>query len=134
MADAANLGTSATAKIDVETPWGQWRQVPVPLRGDHQAGNAALAVATAGLLAKTRLRIPAQAIYDGMAAVRWPARIEVVSQSPWVVVDAAHNWASTEALGADARIAVFGPAADPHLCRDERQRRGGAFETSAPAV
>jgi dihydrofolate synthase/folylpolyglutamate synthase len=116
----ANPGTSGTAEIDVETPWGQWRQVPVPLRGDHQAGNAALAVATAGLLAKTRLRIPDRAIYDGMAAVRWPARIEVVGQSPWVVVDAAHNWASTEALvrtlesqfSARRRILIFAGTKD----------------------
>jgi dihydrofolate synthase/folylpolyglutamate synthase len=33
-----------------------------------------------------------------MSAVRWPARIEIVSRSPLVVVDAAHNWASAEAL------------------------------------
>jgi dihydrofolate synthase / folylpolyglutamate synthase len=111
---------SAWPEIDVETPWGKWKHVPVPLRGVHQAGNAALAVATAGLLAARRLPISERSIYDGMAAVRWPARIELVSQSPLVIVDAAHNWASTEALvrtlesqfSARRRILVFAATKD----------------------
>jgi dihydrofolate synthase/folylpolyglutamate synthase len=86
------------AKIDVETPWGCADNVPVSLLGTHQGANAALAVAAARLLTTRSLEIPLRAIYDGMAAVRWPARIEVVATSPIVVVDAAHNWASTQAL------------------------------------
>lgn len=84
--------------IDIETPWGQSDDVPVALLGAHQGANAALAVATARLLATRSLRIPARAIQDGMALVRWPVRIEVVARAPLVVVDAAHNWASTQAL------------------------------------
>jgi len=84
--------------IDVETPWGSWRKVPVSLRGLHQGANAALAVSTAGLLAACNLEMSSRAIYNGMSAVRWPARIEIVSRSPLVLVDAAHNWASAEAL------------------------------------
>ncbi len=85
-------------KIDVETPWGRADDVPVSLLGSHQGANAALAVAAARLLATRSWTIPSRAIHDGMAAVRWPARIEVVASSPIVVVDAAHNWASTQAL------------------------------------
>jgi len=85
-------------KIDVETPWGCADDVPVSLLGSHQGANAALAVAAARLLATRSFKIPLWAIHDGMAAVRWPARIEVVASSPLVVVDAAHNWASTQAL------------------------------------
>jgi dihydrofolate synthase / folylpolyglutamate synthase len=85
-------------KIDIETPWGVSDRVPVPLLGKHQGANAALAVATARLLAIHSLKIPLSAIDDGMAAVKWPARIEVLASSPIVVVDAAHNWASTQAL------------------------------------
>ncbi|HUE17932.1 MAG TPA: folylpolyglutamate synthase/dihydrofolate synthase family protein [Planctomycetaceae bacterium] len=125
--DDSPLGAAAKASvserriaIDVQTPWGQWTRVPVPLRGLHQASNAALAVATAGLLAARNLRIASRAIYDGMSAVRWPARIEVIAESPLVVVDAAHNWASTEALArtlesqfsARRRILVFAATKD----------------------
>jgi dihydrofolate synthase / folylpolyglutamate synthase len=84
--------------IDVETPWGSWSRVPVPLRGLHQGANAALAVSAAGLLAERNLKLSSRAIYDGISGIRWPARIEIVSRSPLVVVDAAHNWASAEAL------------------------------------
>jgi dihydrofolate synthase / folylpolyglutamate synthase len=113
--------TSAShLSIDVQTPWGQWTQVPVPLRGFHQGTNAALAVATAGLLAAGNLRISCKAIDDGMSAVRWPARIEVIATSPTIVVDAAHNWASTEALvrtleaqfSARRRILIFAGTKD----------------------
>jgi len=84
--------------IDVETPWGSWSRVPVPLRGLHQGANAALAVSAAGLLAERNLKLSSRAIHDGISGIRWPARIEIVSRSPLVVVDAAHNWASAEAL------------------------------------
>jgi dihydrofolate synthase/folylpolyglutamate synthase len=88
----------ADQSIDVKTPWTHCLDVPVPLRGLHQADNAALAVATASLLATRGLEIASHAVRSGMSAVRWPARIEVIARSPTVVVDAAHNWASTEAL------------------------------------
>lgn len=97
-ATAKSNASADRLAIDVETPWGEWTRIPVPLRGLHQGGNAALAVATAGLLAASHPRISSRAIHEGMSAVRWPARIEVIASHPTVVVDAAHNWASTEAL------------------------------------
>jgi dihydrofolate synthase / folylpolyglutamate synthase len=97
-APAPNRFARVPLTVDVETPWGCSDDVPVSLIGAHQGANAALAVATAKLLAARSLEIPAQAIHDGMSAVKWPARIEVVAHAPVVVLDAAHNWASTEAL------------------------------------
>jgi dihydrofolate synthase/folylpolyglutamate synthase len=38
------------------------------------------------------------AVMAGLSEVRWPVRIEVLRTEPIVLVDAAHNWASTEAL------------------------------------
>ena len=91
--------------IDVETPWGKWSGLKVPLRGDHQADNAALAVAAATLLRQFGPRVPDSAVNAGLSSVRWPARIELLGTRPTVVVDAAHNWASTGALsGRSTRI------------------------------
>ena len=84
--------------IDVETPSQNWAAVPVPLVGEHQAANAALAVGVIDVLAAQGRHIAADAVYTGMANVRWPLRIEVLRQRPLVVVDAAHNWASVAAL------------------------------------
>jgi dihydrofolate synthase / folylpolyglutamate synthase len=84
--------------IDVETPWGKWNELPLALRGEHQADNAALAVAATTLLGQLGWTVPHAAVARGLARVRWPARIEVIGSRPTVVVDAAHNWAATQAL------------------------------------
>jgi dihydrofolate synthase/folylpolyglutamate synthase len=55
-----------------------------------------------------------------LAEVRWPARIEVVSARPALILDAAHNLASIQALvetleesfAARRRVLVFGASGD----------------------
>jgi len=68
------------------------------LLGRHQAANAALAVAVISRLNSIGWAIPDEAIVRGIAAAKCPARIEVISERPWVILDTAHNTASTEAL------------------------------------
>jgi dihydrofolate synthase/folylpolyglutamate synthase len=63
------------------------------LLGEHQAANAAIAAEVA-----KRLRIVDKAIADGLQRVTWPARIEVTSREPVVILDCAHNVPSVEAL------------------------------------
>jgi dihydrofolate synthase/folylpolyglutamate synthase len=90
------------------------------LAGVHQGANAAVAIATIAELRRQGWDISAAAIRQGLAQVRWPARIEVVSRHPTVVLDAAHNVASIEALvrvldesfSASARLLVFATARD----------------------
>jgi dihydrofolate synthase/folylpolyglutamate synthase len=66
--------------------------------GRHQAANAAVAVATLSQLRRAEWQISDEAIQHGLRAARCPARIEVISQRPVVVLDAAHNEASVAAL------------------------------------
>jgi dihydrofolate synthase/folylpolyglutamate synthase len=68
------------------------------LLGEHQAANAAVAVATLERLRDAGLSIPDAAIARGLAEVRWPARVEVISRRPAVILDTAHNVPSVEAL------------------------------------
>ncbi|MFN4259075.1 MAG: bifunctional folylpolyglutamate synthase/dihydrofolate synthase [Gemmataceae bacterium] len=75
-----------------------WPWMELGLLGEHQAANAALAVAVVEHLRAERIDIPDQAVRDGLAQVRWPARMEVVSRRPLVVLDCAHNVASVQAL------------------------------------
>jgi dihydrofolate synthase/folylpolyglutamate synthase len=75
--------------------------------GTHQAANAALAVAAVqralAPIAPAELVAAARA---GLAAAVLPARVEIVSRAPWIVIDAAHTGASARALAAVlARIA-----------------------------
>ena len=51
-----------------------------------------------GRLAAGNWNIPAAAVQRALAGLSWPARVQVVSRRPAVVLDAAHNVASIEAL------------------------------------
>jgi dihydrofolate synthase / folylpolyglutamate synthase len=66
--------------------------------GEHQARNAATAVAIVQQLITLGWTVPDSAIRTGLARVRWPARIEPVASRPLVIVDAGHNWAAVAAL------------------------------------
>jgi dihydrofolate synthase/folylpolyglutamate synthase len=61
-------------------------ELTLPLLGEHQRHNAAVALAVAEALG-----LAEQAIADGMAAARWPGRFEVLSHEPWFIVDGGHN-------------------------------------------
>jgi dihydrofolate synthase/folylpolyglutamate synthase len=72
--------------------------VALPALGGHQAQNGAVALATLTLLREQGWRLPESAIWQGLATAPCPARVEVVSRRPTVVLDVAHNVASASAL------------------------------------
>ena len=75
-----------------------YQGIELGLLGRHQAMNAAVAVATTAVLRGQGWSISEAAVRDGLASVRWPARVELVARRPAVVVDAAHNVASIASL------------------------------------
>jgi dihydrofolate synthase/folylpolyglutamate synthase len=90
-------------------------QLNCPLPGEHQIENAITAAA-----ALTELDTPRAAIESGIAAARWPGRLERVSEDPEIVLDGAHNPSGARALAAyidrfyrDRRVRlVFGAMRD----------------------
>lgn len=62
------------------------KELTLPLLGEHQRHNAAVALTVAEVLGLSE-----QAIADGLAAARWPGRFEVLSREPWFIVDGGHN-------------------------------------------
>lgn len=78
----------------------RYGDLTVPLLGRHQAQNAAAAVAAAETLGACGFAVPEAAVRNGLAGLRWPARIEIVRQTPTVVLDVAHNPVSFRALRA----------------------------------
>jgi dihydrofolate synthase/folylpolyglutamate synthase len=100
-------------------PRVQLAGLTTPLLGRHQRENATVAVSLSTLvlrkLGATHDNIQA-AVRSGVAQVRWPGRLQVVQERPWLVVDGAHNGDSAvrlaEALGdcfeAGRRHLVFG--------------------------
>ncbi len=63
----------------------------LPLLGKFQLENACTAVAGIEVLRDQGIEIPPQAVRQGLAQVRWPGRLQVLSRAPLVVVDGAHN-------------------------------------------
>jgi dihydrofolate synthase/folylpolyglutamate synthase len=61
----------------------------VPLAGDFQAANAALAIAACRAFDADA--VDDAAIAAGLAATRFPGRLEIMQRSPLVVLDGAHN-------------------------------------------
>jgi dihydrofolate synthase / folylpolyglutamate synthase len=71
---------------------------PLRLYGHHQGGNAAAVVESVEQLCRAGLKISGEAMTAGMYDVIWPARMELISRRPVVVLDCAHNVASVRAL------------------------------------
>ena len=72
----------------------------IPLLGNYQVNNAALALAALELLEKKGYSLPAEAVYHGLLHTRWPGRLEIMQRAPLVVVDGAHNMEAFQNLRA----------------------------------
>ena len=71
---------------------GDYNEIFLPLHGEHQGANAALALVAVELfLGGGERRLDPEVVRAGFAAVTSPGRLEVVRRSPTILVDAAHN-------------------------------------------
>jgi dihydrofolate synthase/folylpolyglutamate synthase len=78
--------------LDLRTPLRTYRQLKLPLLGQHQAENAAGAVLAAELAWQTTgAELPEAAVRDGLERLRLLGRLEVLRQHPLVIVDGAHT-------------------------------------------
>ena len=71
----------------------------LPLLGAHQQLNAALAIATVGVL-QDKIPLGQAAIDEGLNTVKWPGRLQLVTQPDGrkLLLDAAHNPAGADIL------------------------------------
>jgi dihydrofolate synthase/folylpolyglutamate synthase len=74
--------------------WG----VHLNLKGPHQVINATTALGAMEVLEDLGYRVSTEAMVEGLREVDWPGRLEMVSDSPRVVLDGAHNPAGALAL------------------------------------
>ena len=70
----------------------------LPLLGAHQLRNAGTVLETVGVLRGRGWNIPEEAVEDGLRAVSWPARFEVLSHMPLFILDGGHNPQCAQAL------------------------------------
>jgi dihydrofolate synthase/folylpolyglutamate synthase len=70
----------------------RYEQLLLPFFGDHQAENAAVAIAAVEtFLGGGTQELTGNVLDEGFAAATSPGRLQIVGQSPRTVVDAAHN-------------------------------------------
>lgn len=63
----------------------------LPLAGDYQPRNAAVAIEAANVLKKRGWPVNDATIRSGLAATKWPGRFELVHENPVFLVDGGHN-------------------------------------------
>ncbi len=82
--------------VDLRTPGGFYREVPLPLHGEHQGLNAACALAAAEAFFGAPL--DPGVVAEGFSNVAVPGRLEVVGHRPLRLLDGAHNVAGMQVL------------------------------------
>ncbi len=72
----------------------------VPLFGDVQLINSAIAIATVQVLETQGWEVPTAAIKQGIAETKWPGRLQWTTwQNRKLLIDGAHNTAAAQVLG-----------------------------------
>lgn len=109
--------------IEVRGPAGDVLRLRMPLLGAHEAINATVAVAAAHKLRALSFPLDVAAISTGVATVEWPARTDLLSRQPWIMVDGAHNGAAARCLldtvdrllGQRHVVLIFGASSDKRI-------------------
>ncbi|MFZ1353562.1 MAG: folylpolyglutamate synthase/dihydrofolate synthase family protein [Enterococcus aquimarinus] len=71
---------------------GKIKNIKTPLLGEHQIENASLAIELFFSYCHLKqIPIKQEWIINGLAQTHWPARMEKISDEPFIVMDGAHN-------------------------------------------
>jgi dihydrofolate synthase/folylpolyglutamate synthase len=122
-------------RIRLRTPARDYGEILLSLRGQHQIGNAVVAVRLLEQLDAVGIEVPMPAVVAGLAQVSWPGRLEHrrFSDGRELILDAAHNPAGAATLAAYlAETFVEKPPLVFAAMADKDVRR--MFEVLLPAV
>lgn len=90
--DVSVLVTEADGtRFTFRLPDGGFYDLFVPMTGDFQAENGALAAIAAKELGTLGYTVTGLHIKDGLSKTRWPGRMEVTRRKPLTIVDCGHN-------------------------------------------
>src|SRR3954452_9064690 len=107
-------------RVCLTTAATKFEHLAVPLMGEHQAINCGLALAVIDKLKGRGFPINDSKAKEGLAKTTIPGRMEIINQTPKVIVDGAHNAASIDAMMRaigqhvpyDSMVVIFGCCAD----------------------
>ena len=92
-------------RFSVQGLAGEYPQLWMPLLGEHQAENAATAIAAVeAFLGEGARSIDDEVLRQALVDTVSPGRLHVVSKDPIVLLDGAHNPAGARSLGAGLRF------------------------------
>lgn len=121
LADRPELGQ----RVDMETWRSIYPDLVLSMLGDHQIQNASLALGLAELFMEGTGKGPLDslALKRAWRGLALPARMEVYSTRPWLIVDGAHNpasaWAAAETVvnsfTSENRTLIFGASEDKNV-------------------
>jgi dihydrofolate synthase / folylpolyglutamate synthase len=98
-------------------------RLTIPLLGDYQMENAALAIGAIEILQQKGVNVSKTQIMRGIQHVKWPARMQVLKKQPLVIADGAHNSYSlgrvVESIGRNFKFnkafVIFGTSKDKDI-------------------
>ncbi len=107
-------------RICLTTPTSEFEHLRVPLHGNHQAINCGLALAMLDKLKSSGYKIDNEKATEGLEKVSLTGRMEMICDDPRIMIDAAHNAASIQALihaigqniPYDSMVVIFGCNSD----------------------
>ena len=125
--------SGSTQSLRLRTAARNYGTMTLALVGAHQVANALVAVRVLEELDARGWPVPVESVIQGLAAVRWPGRLEriAVGAGRELLLDAAHNPAGAETLarflaGEEKRPLVFAAMTDKDAA--------GILRALAPAV
>jgi dihydrofolate synthase/folylpolyglutamate synthase len=77
--------------FDAETEQSSYPDLFLNLLGNHQVKNCCLVLSAVNTLIKQGWNIPENVVREGLKKVRWPARLDLLSKQPKILLDSAHN-------------------------------------------
>ncbi len=130
----ANRELGPHTRVCLTTANSRFEHLAVPLKGEHQAHNAGIALSIIDKLRGLGYTMSDERIIAGLDATYLPGRMEEVWQAPRVILDGAHNAASLQALfralgsnlSFDSLVLVFGCGEDKDVAGMLKQVSLGA--------
>lgn len=71
--------------------FGEHKDIQISLLGTYQPRNAASVLTAVDILRSNGFNISEKAVAEGLKSAKWPARFEVLSKTPLIIFDGAHN-------------------------------------------
>lgn len=105
--------------LSIKGVYGEYEDLFLPLHGEHQASNAATALAAVEVFAGEK-KLDEELVRAAFANATSPGRCEIVHRNPTVIIDAAHNPHGAKSLrntienefDFDAIIGIVAPMGD----------------------